>query len=94
MEIEYTIIYKEEVMEIDIPKLDSKNKELIKNAIKNKLTKYPEIFGKPLRRSLSGTKKLRVGNYRVVFEISKNKIIIWAIGHRKNIYFIANKRLS
>lgn len=81
-------------MESDIPKLDNKNRELIKNAIKNKLKKYPEIFGKPLRRSLGGTRKLRVGDYRVVFEILKNKVIIWAIGHRRNIYFIANKRIG
>jgi mRNA interferase RelE/StbE len=32
--------------------------------------------------------KLRVGNYRVILEIEKNKLIILVlmIGHRKNIY--------
>lgn len=30
--------------------------------------------------------KLRVGNYKVILEIKKEKILILMIGHRKNIY--------
>ena len=34
----------------------------------------------------SNTYRLRVGDYRVLFEIFKDKIIILKVGHRKNIY--------
>lgn len=32
--------------------------------------------------------RLRVGDYRVIFDINneKNEITIWKVGHRKNIY--------
>jgi len=34
----------------------------------------------------SGFFRLRVGDYRVIFEIEKESIIILKVGHRKNIY--------
>jgi len=30
--------------------------------------------------------RLRVGDYRVIFSVRDNLIIIWKIGHRRNIY--------
>lgn len=30
--------------------------------------------------------RLRVGDYRVLFSLENNKIIIWKVGHRKKIY--------
>ena len=30
--------------------------------------------------------RLRVGDYRVIFSIQKDFIVIWKVGHRKNIY--------
>ena len=30
--------------------------------------------------------RLRIGDYRVIFSLENNKIIIWKVGHRKNIY--------
>lgn len=91
MEIKFDVTYAQDVVEKDIPKLDAKSKILIKTAIENKLIKHPEIFGKPLKNSLSGYRKLRVGDYRVIFEISKNKIIIWMIEHRKKYINILSK---
>lgn len=43
------------------------------------------FFEKLTKRDLY---KLRVGNYRIIADISKNeiKILILLIGHRKNIY--------
>ena len=42
----------------------------------------------PLKGELSGFYKLRIGDYRVIYEIlwDENTIIIHAIGHRKDIY--------
>jgi mRNA interferase RelE/StbE len=30
--------------------------------------------------------RLRVGDYRVIFSVENSLIIIWKVGHRKNIY--------
>jgi mRNA interferase RelE/StbE len=42
----------------------------------------------PLTGELSGLYKLRVGDYRVVYEIlsAEHTIVIHAIGHRREIY--------
>lgn len=92
--MKYEILYDENVVEIDIPRLNKKESGNIKKAIEQKLTLHPEVYGKPLRTSLSGFRKLRVGNYRIIFEIKKSKVIIFVIGHRKDVYEIAKKRLG
>ena len=74
MGVRFTIIYTDSVVKKDIPNLDKKTKQIIKTAIEYKLTTHPEIFGKPLRKSLVGYRKLRVGAYRVIFEISKTSL--------------------
>lgn len=62
------------------------DQDRIAQAIKTKLTKNPEIFGKPLRGGMKGIRRLRVGDYRVLFVIRKSTIIILDIGHRSTIY--------
>ena len=58
----------------------------IKTAVEARLTTEPTLYGKPLRSPLSGFNKLRVGDYRVIFQIKGSLILILAAGHRKNIY--------
>lgn len=92
MGIVFDIFYHESVVNEDIPKLSTTRKKQIREAIEKKLTTEPEFFGKPLRRSLKGFRKLRVGDYRVVFYIEKNKVKIFYIGHRSVVYQRADKR--
>ena len=82
----YTIKYMSSVVKKDIPKIASKNRQSIKNAIEQKLTDHPIEFGKPLQYSLKGLRRLRVGPYRVIFQIEKNIVLIVKIGHRNEIY--------
>lgn len=82
----FEILYHETVIKKDIPKLPKTVKERIKVAIEEKLVTAPEKFGKPLRRSLKGYRKLRVGDYRVVFKIEKNIVNIFFIQHRSIVY--------
>lgn len=89
----FDIQYHEAVAKEDIPKLSSDWKEKIKSAIENKLSEHPEIFGKPLRKSLKGYRKLRVGDYRVIFRIEEKTIKIFAIQHRSVVYKIIIKRM-
>lgn len=84
----YSIEYQRSVIEKDIPKLPTSAKTLIKKAIEERLTLDPIGFGKPLRYSLKGLRRLRVSNYRVIYSVDPNNhlVIIIAIKHRKDIY--------
>ncbi len=84
----YTIEYLECVIKHDIPALPDPIKLLIKRAIEKRLMIDPIGFGKPLRYSLKGHRRLRVSDYRIVFRIDfiHHKVIIIAIKHRKDIY--------
>lgn len=63
-------------------------REMIRNAIEKKLTVNPISFGKPLQYSLKGYRRLRVGDYRVVYTIIDDKVLVFIIDidHRKAIY--------
>ena len=88
MEIIYKICYLEEVTRKHIPNLSSSAKTLIKRAIEERLMVDPISFGKPLRYSLKGHRRLRISDYRIVYriEIETNTVIIIAIKHRKDVY--------
>jgi addiction module RelE/StbE family toxin len=88
MEIKYHIQYHEEVVNKDIPKLSSSARSIIKCAIEERLMVDPIGFGKPLRYSLKGHRRLRVSDYRIVYriEVETNTVIIIAIKHRKDVY--------
>ena len=77
----------------DWPSLPKTIQNRIGQSVVSKLTTHPELYGKPLSSSLKNNWKLRVGDYRVIYSIQKNKVLIWAIGHRSSIYAIALKRL-
>ncbi len=65
--------------------------------IDKKLTTSPEKYGAPLSNNLKHFRKLRIGDFRVVYQIIPNKIIIFilAVGPRrdKEIYQSAAKRI-
>ncbi len=89
----YHLIYHADVEKIDLPKIDAKNKSMVKRAIEERLTTKPEVYGKPLQRTLKGYWKLRVGEYRVIFKIFGNELRIYGIIHRKKAYQDIGKRL-
>ena len=54
----------------------------IHRAIQNRLTTAPEQYGAPLRKTLKGLWKLRVGDYRIVYSIRANRVLIFGAIHR------------
>ena len=82
-----------DVEKVDLPRIDKKNKPMIKRAIEDRLKTQPEIYGKPLQRTLKGYWKLRVGEYRVVFKLCGNDLRIFGIIHRKRVYRDIGKRI-
>ncbi len=67
-------------------------------AIDEKLTGEPLKFGAPLSGNLAAFRKLRVGDYRVVYQVHEEQelIFILAVGPRrdKEIYGSALKRVK
>ena len=49
---------------------------------------FQSVVPEPLAGQLKGTFKLRVGDWRAVYTLEGNTIIIQFIGHRSNIYRI------
>jgi mRNA interferase RelE/StbE len=89
----FEIKYHLEVQKVDLPKIDLKNKVMIKKAIEERLMTNPEIYGRPLRRTLKGYWKLRVGEYRVIFKVVEKKMVVFGIINRKDIYPQVTKRV-
>lgn len=82
----YQVEYISSVVEEDIPDLPKTIAKIIKKAIEERLMIDPVGFGKPLRYSLKGHRRLRVGDYRIVYRIDATTVLIVAIKHRKDVY--------
>jgi mRNA-degrading endonuclease RelE of RelBE toxin-antitoxin system len=52
-----------------------------------RLAQWPKVSGaKPLTGPLTGNYRIRTGDYRIVFRVSGDKVIVWKIGNRKDVY--------
>ncbi len=69
----------------DVKKLDPVARKRIKKRIEEFL-KDPIRTAKRLTSSSIGDYRWRIGNYRVVFDLDKNIIVILRVGHRREIY--------
>lgn len=69
-----------------LKKLDKPEQIRIRNKLKE-LENNPQL-GIPLVGNLAGLWKLRIGDYRAIYQIRNQELIILIlkIGHRKNIY--------
>lgn len=46
----------------------------------------PRVFAKQLINPIAGQFRFRVGDYRIIFNITQNKMIVHAIDHRREVY--------
>lgn len=90
----FTLVYHPEVKSRDIPALNRDQRTRIQRAIESRLSTEPQLYGEPLRRTLKGYWKLRVGDYRVIFKVVKAEVWIFAIINRRDVYQRIEKRLS
>jgi len=60
----------------------------IKHKVEDYLSTDPISLGKPLTGIYKGLYRYRFGDYRIVYEVQKEKVIviITQIGHRSNVY--------
>jgi len=82
----FTIEFADSVIKNDIPSIPMPYKEQIKKAIRERLSHEPLKLGKPLKGSLFGYRRLRVGNWRIIYKITGNTVRIAKIGNRKDVY--------
>jgi mRNA interferase RelE/StbE len=88
----FLIVYHPLVVRKDIPRLDKSVASRVRLAIESKLSMKPELYGLPLRATLKKFWKLRVGDWRVVYEIKGSKVYILVIAHRTKVYAMIEKR--
>jgi len=92
----FDIRYHKLVVKEDISRLSSIWKKKIKRVIEDRLTACPDMCGKPLRQSLKGYRKLRLGDlgdYRLIFRIEGKAVKIFIIQHRSVVYKMIRKRI-
>jgi mRNA interferase RelE/StbE len=84
----FEVKYLPEVVKKQIPKLSQANRQRIQKVIEKRLAIDPIAYGRPLKYSLKGLRRLRVDDYRVIYKIDDidHVVIIVKIGHRKEIY--------
>ncbi len=90
----YRIVYHPAVLAEDIPSINRNLQRRLVQAIERRLTTEPTVYGAPLRHRLKGYWKLRVGDYRIVYEVVGQEVRILRIDHRKDVYALPAQRLS
>lgn len=80
----YKIAFKKSVAR-DLKKIgrerSTKILEKIEKELSTKAGRYPELKGQ-----FSGLRKCRIGDYRVIFAIINDTVLITRIRHRKEVY--------
>ena len=80
----YNIVYKKSVHR-DLKKLPKAEIVRILDRIEEDLLKKPES-NPALKGQFAGLRKFRVGDYRVIYALLGNDILILRIGNRRDVY--------
>ena len=80
----YNIAFKKSVAK-DLKKIDRLEADRILKEITSNLVQQADDLPE-LKGQFAGLKKYRVGNYRIIFTIINNSILILRIQHRKDVY--------
>ena len=82
--MKYKLVYTNRANK-DIQKLPPE----VKKRIGKTLLRYeqdPHKYSETLRDSNLGTYRFRIGDYRVIFDLEGNEIVVLRLGHRRDIY--------
>ena len=80
----YKISYKRSVIK-DLKKIDETTLKKIIVKLEKELSQKPESYP-ALKGEFAGLRKLRVGNYRIIYAILDKEVLILRVGHRKEVY--------
>jgi mRNA interferase RelE/StbE len=82
--VKYKLVYTRR-SERDIEKLEPTTKHRIGKTLL-RYAEDPLRFAEKLSDSILGEYRFRIGDYRAIFDIEGNKIVILRVGHRREIY--------
>lgn len=80
----YKVVYTQTAVR-DIEDLDIVSKKRLGKKIEF-FSKKPFFYARKLIKPCLGTYRWRIGDYRVVFDVHGENIVVLRIGHRKEIY--------
>ena len=80
----YNIVYKKSVQR-DLKKLSKAEAHRVLNQVEEELSKNAETYP-VLKGQFAGLRKYRVGDYRVIYAILGDDVLVLRIGHRKDVY--------
>lgn len=80
----YRLVYTRRA-ERDIKKLEPKTKDRIGKTLL-RYSEEPLRFAEKLSDPILGEYRFRIGDYRVVFDVEGDEIIVLRVGHRREIY--------
>ena len=80
----YNVDYKSSVQR-DLRKLPKAEGRRILSQIEEELSKNADAYP-VLKGQFAGLRKYRVGDYRVIYVVLENEVLVLRIGHRKEVY--------
>lgn len=94
----YSIVVDELVLKKDFRKIGPEDQKKIIRTIRQRLATRPKDYGEPLRGELKEFWRLRVGQFRVIYEINEDQVVVSIImvGFRRDeeVYRAALGRLG
>ena len=72
----------------DLRKLDRPIRKRILKRISWFAEHFDEVMPEPLSGEFASTYKFRVGDWRIIYVLQDDRILILAVGHRREIYKI------
>jgi mRNA interferase RelE/StbE len=82
--LNYRVVFTNRALK-DFKKIDKVNKKKIILKLKD-FSVSPSLYSKKLINPKIGTYRFKIGNFRVIFDIDDENIIILRVGDRKEIY--------
>lgn len=80
----YRLVYTQRAVK-DIQGLDPKIKERLGKTLL-RYEENPLQHAERLTQSKLGSYRFRIGDYRVIFDLEGNEIVVLRVGHRREIY--------
>ncbi|MBD3374590.1 type II toxin-antitoxin system mRNA interferase toxin, RelE/StbE family [candidate division KSB1 bacterium] len=80
----YKITFKNSVQR-DLKQIDKADARLVLEKIESELAEKADQFP-PLKGKYKGLRKFRTGQYRVIFTLLQDTVLILRISHRKDAY--------
>jgi mRNA interferase RelE/StbE len=82
--VTYRLVYTKRAVR-DFKKLDQQSLSRIKRALE-RYVEDPLRYAEALTSPELGTYRFRIGDYRLIFDIEGDEIVILRVGHRREIY--------